>query len=49
MKQYIVKNFPFLGKYKRLFFVLRAMLEPTRNTYSQHGEDVLFLETLRGA
>lgn len=47
IRKWLVNSFPSLGKHKRFFVALRDVLLPVKNTYSQHGEDVFILETLK--
>ena len=46
IKEFIVNNFSFLGKYKRWAVVVKDTLGSTKNSYSQHGEDVIIAEEL---
>jgi FkbM family methyltransferase len=42
MKQFLISKFPLLGKYKRYFKALFNHFTSTKNTYSQHQEDIIF-------
>ena len=43
MRSFIVNYFPFLGKYKRLFIAFYHFII-TKASYSQHNEDLFFIE-----
>lgn len=48
MKNYLVNNFPFLGKYKRRFVAWKNNVLGVKVSYSQHGEDEVIWKLLKG-
>lgn len=47
MKEFIVRNFPTLGKIKRWLHAVYGTYSATKLTYSQHQEDVFLYENLK--
>jgi FkbM family methyltransferase len=47
MKDFLVNNFAFLGKYKRWVVAFFDSILPTKATYSQHKEDEFIWSTLQ--
>jgi len=47
IKQFFVDNFPMLGKLKRFGKALFHTLQPTKRSYSQHGEDVVIADFIK--
>ena len=45
-KQFLVNHFPVLGKVKRFGKAWYHALQPTKRSYSQHGEDVVIADFL---
>ncbi|MEO6669114.1 MAG: FkbM family methyltransferase [Ferruginibacter sp.] len=46
-KDFLIKHFPSLGKYKRFIVAVVNSIAAVKKSYSQHGEDVFILETLQ--
>lgn len=47
MKEFIVRNFPVLGKIKRWVHALYGTYSGAKSSYSQHQEDVFLYESLK--
>ena len=45
-KQFLVNHFPVLGKFKRFGKAWYHAMQPTKRSYSQHGEDVVIADFL---
>jgi FkbM family methyltransferase len=48
LKNFIVNNFAFLGKYKRLIVAFLNTMSPVKASYSQHQEDKFIWDILQG-
>jgi FkbM family methyltransferase len=46
MKQWLINNFPWLGKWKRFLKAWKDSISPLKKSYAQHGEDALIIELL---
>lgn len=46
LKQFLVNHFPVLGKFKRFGKAWYHAIQPTKKSYSQHGEDVIIADFL---
>jgi FkbM family methyltransferase len=46
LKQFLVNHFPVLGKFKRFGKAWYHAIQPTKRSYSQHGEDVVIADFL---
>ena len=46
IKQFLVDNFPVLGKFKRFGKAWYHTIQPVKKSYSQHGEDVVIADFL---
>lgn len=47
VRNFLINNFPQLGKYKRYFRAFRSKISKSKKSYSQHKEDMFFLEELK--
>jgi len=47
IKNFLVRYFPFLGKFKRYGKAWVHHIQPVKKSYSQHGEDCIFWEFLQ--